>query len=108
MEWIDAKVDRPMQGERVLTIWPLLKYDDDYENLTDKVACYVTAVVQYIGERFEDAPYADCVGYSFDDDSEYAEQPTHWARIADLPAELPPAEFDVRADTKRYNQAGAA
>lgn len=108
MEWIDTKVERPKQGERVLTIWPLLKYNDDYESISDQVTCYVTAVVQYLGDRFEDAPYADCVGYSFDDDSEYAEQPTHWARIPDLPAGLPPAECDIRSDTKYYNQEGAA
>ena len=88
MEWIDAAVAKPKHGQRVLVLWPLLQYDDACEQVTEVVECYVTAVVEYMhNDRFEDAPYADCVGYNFDDDCEYAEQPTHWAPIPPIPAD---------------------
>lgn len=97
MEWIDAAKQRPRRGQRVLVLWPLLKYaDDDCSQLSDTVTCYVTAVVEYMhSDSFEDAPYADCVGYSFDDDSEYAPQPTHWAPLPKLPTGIKPPERDI-------------
>jgi hypothetical protein len=63
---------------RYLCYWPAMKLDDD-GNLTAKHAGHgIKGVAQYMQGQWDEPDALNAVGSSFDDDFEYAGEPTHF------------------------------
>ncbi len=88
-EWISVADRKPEPGKCVLAVWPMVWIDEDDTRVRSEVHHYVVRETEFLHNgHFDDPVGADAIGGWFGDDYQYADQPTHWMPMPDLPVGL--------------------
>lgn len=74
----------PRDGAEILAAWPKVELDDDCEP-TGKVLSFERVVTKFSGGYWVEPDHFEANGPSFNDDWEYAQQPTHWQPLPPAP-----------------------